>query len=51
VEKDEIRETIKRILKREIDDVDNALRKGDIKLAQSELGTAIKKLKRLMNAI
>lgn len=50
MDKEEIRETIRRVLRRELDDCERALNGGDIDTARSELDGAIRKLKRLINA-
>jgi hypothetical protein len=51
MDKDEIRDAIRRILRNELDDCERALINSDIRRAKSELDGAITKLKRLVNSI
>jgi predicted translin family RNA/ssDNA-binding protein len=46
---EEVRETLRRILRNELDDCERAIRNEDMDRAQRELDDAITKLKRLMN--
>ncbi|MGO7541857.1 hypothetical protein ACC680_25095 [Rhizobium ruizarguesonis] len=51
MDKGEIKETLRQVLRRELDDCESALRDKDVDRAASELDDAIRKLKRLMNSI
>ncbi|MBY3225258.1 hypothetical protein [Rhizobium laguerreae] len=48
---DEVRETLRRVLRNELDDCERAIRDEDLDKARRELDDAISKLKRLMNSI
>ncbi|MBY3306168.1 hypothetical protein HFO04_25860 [Rhizobium laguerreae] len=48
---DVIKETLRRVLRNELDDCERAIRNEDLDKARRELDDAISKLKRLMNSI
>ncbi|MBX5179922.1 hypothetical protein HJB77_27260 [Rhizobium lentis] len=51
MDKAEIKETLRQVLRRELGDCESALRDKDVDRALSELDDATRKLKRLMNSI
>lgn len=51
MDKEAIRETLRRVLRNELDDCERAIRSEDLSRARRELDDAITKIKRLMNSL